>query len=92
MVKIEKFISELKKIILEHPITNKDSYYVHLKNLADSSLAIMFRAYLEVPDYASELKVKEEILLQIIRKAEEVGIDFAFPSSSVYIEKGGMDK
>ncbi len=83
--KIEAFMQALRKLILEHPVTNRESYYVHLTALADSSLNILFRVPLLVSDYASELKHKEDILLSILRLAEELGVDFAFPSTSVYL-------
>ncbi len=85
--KIEAFIEGLRKLIMEHPVTHKENHYVHLTALADSSLNILFRVPLLVPDYASELKNKEEILLAIIRLAEQIGVEFAFPSTSVYVEK-----
>lgn len=84
--RIQLFTDSLKQLIESHPNTQKEGYYVHLNNLADSSLSIMFRAPLQVPDYATELKVKEELLLAILRIAETLQISFAFPSSSIYVE------
>jgi MscS family membrane protein len=84
---IEQFIVALKELIESHPKTLKEGYYVHLKNLSDSSLDIMFRVYLKVEDYATELITKEELMLSILRLAEQKGVSFAFPSTSVYIEK-----
>lgn len=81
---IEKFIEGLKGLILHHPRTHKEGYYVHLRTLDASSLNIMFRVYLQVDSYAEELKVKEEMLLGILRLADLLGVDFAFPSSTVY--------
>ncbi len=84
--RIELFTDSLKQLILSHPYTQKDGYYVHLSSLADSSLNIMFRAPLQVPDYGTELQVKEELLLAILRIADSLEISFAFPSSSIYVE------
>lgn len=84
--RIELFTDSLKQLILSHPNTQKEGYYVHLSSLADSSLSIMFRAPLQVPDYGTELRVKEELLLAILRIAESLDINFAFPSSSIYVE------
>ncbi|MEZ5040710.1 MAG: mechanosensitive ion channel family protein [Saprospiraceae bacterium] len=83
---IRLFTDSLKALIESHPHTLKEGYYVHLSNLADSSLTIFFRAPLDVPDYATELKVKEELLLAILQIADAVGVSFAFPSSSIYVE------
>ena len=84
--KIEEFMAGLKEVILQHEHAQNEGYYVHLSEMADSSINILFRAVLDVPDYATELKSKEELYLAILRLAEEKGVDFAFPSTSVYIE------
>ena len=76
---IQLFTDSLKQLIEAHPNTQKEGYYVHLTTLADSSLGIMFRVALDVPDYATELKVKEQLLLSILRIANTLGISFAFP-------------
>lgn len=83
---IRLFTSSLKQLIEAHPNTQKEGYYVHLTTLADSSLGIMFRVALDVPDYATELRVKEELLLAILKIADTLGVNFAFPSTSVYVE------
>ncbi len=85
--KIEAFIAGLRQIIEEHPATNKENYYVHLTTLADSSINILFRVPLLITTYAEELKYKEEILFAIIRLADQLEVSFAFPSTSVYVEK-----
>jgi len=83
---LEKFIEGLKEIILRHPATHKENFYVHFHELAGSSLNIYFRVSLEVTDFAGELKAKETILFSIVRLAQALGISFAFPSTSVYVE------
>ncbi len=84
--RIELFTESLKQLITSHPHTQKEGYYVHLSSLADSSLNVLFRAPLQVTDYATELRVKEELLLAILRIADSLEISFAFPSSSIYVE------
>lgn len=84
---IEKFMEGLLALIQAHPQTRKEAYYVHLTAMNDSSLNIMFRVYLEVAAYDQELKVKQDIMLGILRLAEVLGVDFAFPSTSVYVEQ-----
>ena len=83
---IEKYIKGLRQIIHHHPDTNEEGQYVHLSEMGDSDLKIMFRTFLKVPGYGEELKAKEEILLGILRFSEVLGVQLAFPSSSVYVE------
>lgn len=83
---IEQFIAGLKELILHHPKTHKEGFYVHLSTLEASSLNILFRTHLKVDAYADELRAKEEMLLGILRLARLLRVNFAFPSSTVYIE------
>jgi len=84
---IEKFLEGLKLIINNHPDTIKENYYVHFNNLEASSLNILFRVSLNVPGYAGELIAKEELILGIMRLAESLGVRFAFPSTTLYMEE-----
>ena len=83
---IEVFLKGLRKLIEKHPDTSSNNYYVHLNSFGDSALIIFFRAYLNVPGYAEELKVREELMLGIIKLAQALEVRFAFPSNTIYIE------
>ena len=73
-------------------ILNKNSeiysdYVVYLDTLADSSINIKVSAYVKTNNYVKYLKIKEQVLLEIIRRFREEGIDFAFPSRTLYMAK-----
>ena len=59
---------------------------VHFKSFADS--ALMFEAvyYVLSGDYGRYMDVQHEINLRIVRSFRERGIEFAFPSRSLYLE------
>jgi MscS family membrane protein len=81
------FIERLRNMALEHPRVLDENQYIHLKDLGSSSIDIMFRIYIDTRDFAEELALKEEIIFKIISIAEDIGVSFAFPSSSLYIEQ-----
>ena len=85
--RIEDFVKELRNLIEAHPNTIKDNYYVYVSELGASAINIMFRCSLEINDYRMELALKEGLILSILKLAEEMEISFAFPSTSVYLEK-----
>jgi MscS family membrane protein len=85
---LKNYVSDLKQLIIDHPRVADENYYVHIKELANSSINVMFRAYLNVPGYADELALKEELIYVIMELAEKNGLDFAFPSQTVYMKKG----
>lgn len=85
--RIELFIKGLKQLILDHPKFVNERYVVNFFEMADYSLNIFIRSFIDVPDYATELRVKEEFFLSAMRLAVSVGVRFAFPSSTMYIEQ-----
>ena len=56
-----------------------------------SSLDILLNGFLNVSGWSEELQTKQDILLAIIRLAEVLNINFAFPSTSIYIKKSDIE-
>ena len=84
--KITKFVEGIREILEGTEDVKKDNYEVHFIEFGPSSLDIMTSYYLTVPGWHEEMVVRSEINLQIIHLAEKLGIDFAFPSQSLYVE------
>lgn len=84
---IEIFVQGLIQLANEHPKVAKEDYYIHMQGLGDSSLNVLFRVYLKTTSFAEEMALKEELLLTILKMAEKLGVRFAFPSTTVYIEQ-----
>jgi len=83
---IEAFTSGLKQIVEEHPKTWKEFYNIYFSNMSAYSLDIMFYVFLDVPTWGEELKYKEELLLEIMKLAKQLGINFAFPTQTLHME------
>lgn len=84
---IEKFVQGLRDIVLNHPDTRKDYYEIHLNDFGSSSLNILFYIFFSVPSWSDELKGRHEVMLAIIQLAKELGVRFAFPTSTLHIEE-----
>ena len=76
---IETFIQGIKEIILKNNYTRKDYFHVVFNNYGDFSLNIMVYYFLKVPDWGQELLEKQNINLEILKLAENIGVEFAFP-------------
>lgn len=83
---IELFVKGLREIVEQHPHTWKDNYHVYLNEMSSSSLNIMFYIFFSVPTWGDELNARHEVLMKIIRLANEIGINFAFPTQTVHVE------
>lgn len=83
--KMEAFVEGIKEIIRQNPATRKDLYHVVFNGYKDSSLEVMIYCFLVVPDWAEELKQREQIFLEIYRLAEKLGVSFAFPTQTLHV-------
>ncbi len=65
----------------------KEGEFAFIDNMAPSSIVVRLVAYTPEITWAGVTKVKSRILKEIIEKYREEGIEFAFPSTSVYMAK-----
>ena len=84
--KIEAFMKGVEKILESTEEVRKDNYVVHFVEFGPSSLDILVQYHLQVDGWSHELQVRTAINLEIIRLTEQLGVDFAFPSQSLYVE------
>ena len=84
---IEFFVNGLKELIKAHPNTNKDNFDVAFSGFGDSALNIMLNVYFNVNDWSIEQESKHQLHLSIVKLAKIIGIEFAFPSSTIMIEQ-----
>jgi MscS family membrane protein len=84
--KLEQLAAEIKRLIADHPLTNKKNFHVRFNDFGESSLNILVYFYLKVADLAAELEAREEILLEIMDPMQKTGIEFAFPTRTLVIE------
>lgn len=83
---IEAFVKGLREIVENHPDTRKDVFNVYFNNLSAYSLDIMFYVFFQVPNWQEELRCRHEVLVQIVKLAESLGVRFAFPTQTLHME------
>ena len=84
---IEAFVNGVRKIVIEHPETRSDSYNVEFTGFGDSALLIMVNVYFKSLAWGVEQSSKHRLHIAIIKLAAELGVEFAFPSTTVTIEQ-----
>ena len=85
--KLEQLMKDLQTMLDASPYTNKGTNIVQLANFGDSSINILVSAYLLTNASAEFLQMQNDLNLNIMDIMQADGVDFAFPSTSVYIEK-----
>jgi MscS family membrane protein len=83
---IDEFVKGLREIVLAHPLTRKDMFHIYFNNLSSFSQDIMFYIFFEVPTWGEELQCRHEILVQIVKLANSIGVRFAFPTQTLHME------
>ncbi len=85
--KIEAFCAGIRELIQLHKDTRKDYYIVRLNEFAASSLDILLYVFFQTPSWEAELDAREQLMLDIIRLAQNLGVDFAFPTQTLYLNQ-----
>ena len=85
---LERAIKIIEEILHEEERIYND-YVVFLDSLSASSIDIRCHAYVKSPAYNSLKKVKSDFTLEVVKRFRAEGLDFAFPTTSVYIENNG---
>ena len=84
--KMEAFLEGVKNIVKANPYTRKDYYHVVFTAYGNFSLDVMLYCFSKVPDWSAELVQRQNIYLEILRLAEKIGVDFAFPTQTLHME------
>ena len=82
---LEALAEGIRQLIADHPLTNKSNFQVRFNNFNESSLDILVMFHLETDSYATELKEREALLLQIMDLAKALGAEFAFPTRTIIV-------
>jgi len=83
--KIEAFCEGIRELIRRHPYTRKDYYNVYFNQFAESALNILLYAFHEVPDWTTELRERHRLFVDIVRLAQRLGVEFAYPTQTLHI-------
>lgn len=86
---LEAFCEGVRELIRRHPHTRKDAYNVWVAEFAASSIDVLLDCFHETPDWNGELRARHRLLLDIIRLADRLGVQFAFPTQTVYLASEG---
>lgn len=73
---VEQYIERIKKMIVLHPKTDKDKTEVFLNELRDGAYMIVAITFIFVENQQEENQIKHELLLETLRIAEGLGLEF----------------
>jgi len=84
---MQQAIEGIEKILKEHPGVDQDFKLVKFDEFADSSLSIFLYYFSNSKVWAEYLQVRQEVNIQIMELLQGLGLEFAFPTRTLHIEK-----
>ncbi|NIL96954.1 MAG: mechanosensitive ion channel [Planctomycetales bacterium] len=81
---VDAFCEGVRELIRRHPYTRKDYYHVYFNGFGASSLDVLLYCFMECPDWAIELREKHRLFCDILRLAQRLGVQFAFPTQTLH--------
>ncbi|MFS2317414.1 mechanosensitive ion channel family protein [Maricaulis sp. D1M11] len=88
-------LQEIRDKVLDYVLTHPEyakppevSTFMRVDRFSASSIDFMLYCFTKTTNWGEWLRLKEDLAFKIKTIVEEAGTDFAFPSSSVYLETG----
>ena len=88
---LEKLTADLRAMLAASPYTYEDSVVVEVSGFGASSIDLLVSAYVRTPDANTFYRMRNDLNLDLMDIVRADGLDFAFPSTSVYIKDGAAE-
>ena len=85
--KLEEYVKGIDNIIKSKPFMSNKEYNVRINDLGEYSIKVLVYVFFVARSWKEELKYKEKFIVDIIKLAEEMNIEFAYPVQTLLIEK-----
>jgi MscS family membrane protein len=79
------FRDGIRDLIGRHQQTRKDQFEVAINDLGDSAIVVLVNVYFEVADRAQELAARDALILEILRLAEDLHVELAYPTQTIFL-------
>ena len=84
--RIHAFVEGIRAVIRANEAMRQDVYEIHLNRFSESSVEVMVYCFFRVPDWNRELTERHNFVLEVLRLARELGIEFAVPARTLQLE------
>ncbi len=84
---MQELVTSLRKVLVDDDMAEQNGSNVHFTTFGDSSLNVEMVFFIRTTDYSKFLQSRQDLNIKIMHTVEKLGLDFAFPSTTVYLEK-----
>ena len=82
---MQAFVEGIRAIIQANPGMRQDYYIVEFHGFGATSLDVLVYCFIDAADWNEELRTRHVFNLDIMRLAESLQVDFAFPTQTLHI-------
>ena len=86
--KIKELIKNIKNYIKSSNDFDRKDFVVNFTEFKDSSLSIFINCFAATTNYNEYLRILEDFNIALMKMVEDLELEFAFPTQSIYLEKG----
>jgi MscS family membrane protein len=90
--RMREAVARIRAMLKSHPEIDPDSVQVNFTDFGASSLDIAVTCFSVTTVLGEHLDVREDVCLKIMDLLEELGLQFAFPSRTVYLHRADADE
>jgi MscS family membrane protein len=83
--KLIAFRDGIKELVRKQERTRQDHFEVAINELAASAVEILVNVYFEAADRQQELAARDAFILDVLRMAEELGVELAYPTQTIHV-------
>ncbi|MBI5814116.1 MAG: mechanosensitive ion channel family protein [Nitrospinae bacterium] len=87
--KVARIPELIERIVKSEPKTTFER--AHLAELGESAIVFETGFYVETPDYGEYMNVRQRVNLKIMEEFEKLGIQFAYPTRTVHVDRAGAE-
>lgn len=81
---LEESVERIRDILRNHEEVDQSFWLVKFTDFGDSALEIFVYYFTLTTNWEEYLSIKQEINLRIMQRLNAIGVEFAFPSMSIY--------
>ena len=83
---LKKLVDGIRELIKNNEAMDQGYHLVNFDRFGPSSLDVFIYCFTKTTVWAEFLQTKEAFMLDIMALVKELGLEFAFPSQSIYVE------
>ncbi len=82
---MQAFVEGIRAVIRANPGMRTDYYIVEFHGFGAASLDVLVYCFIDAEDWNEELRTRHVLNLDIMRLADRLGVDFAFPTQTIHV-------